>query len=166
MTPELAHIKTLSPKLKVGELARVCGKTVRTLRLYEELGLLIPECRSKGGFRLYRNDAVRRVKWIDSMQQLGYTLQEIRELTGEIEDRKTGPQAATKLRELFLAQLNEARANIARLRALEGDLMMSLSYLESCQTCEPATDREVCATCSRPHDVKEAPLLVSGFHTA
>ena len=39
--------------LKVGELAKRTGKTVRAIHLYEELGLLAPAVRSKGGFRLY-----------------------------------------------------------------------------------------------------------------
>ena len=46
--------------LKVGELAKRAGKTVRAVHLYEELGLLAPAVRSKGGFRLYHGRAVTR----------------------------------------------------------------------------------------------------------
>jgi hypothetical protein len=48
-------------ELRVGDVARLAGKTVRALHLYEELGILEPTLRSKGGFRLYNHDAVRRV---------------------------------------------------------------------------------------------------------
>ena len=47
--------------LKVGELAKKTGKTVRAVHLYEELGLLAPAVRSKGGFRLYHGKAVKRI---------------------------------------------------------------------------------------------------------
>ena len=46
--------------LKVGELAKQTGKTVRAVHLYEELGLLAPAVRSKGGFRLYHPRAAVR----------------------------------------------------------------------------------------------------------
>ena len=44
--------------LRVGELARVVGKTVRAMHLYEEMGLVKPASRSAGGYRLYAADAV------------------------------------------------------------------------------------------------------------
>ena len=49
--------------LRVGELAKRTGKTVRAIHLYEELGLLAPAVRSKGGFRLYSGKAVTRIDW-------------------------------------------------------------------------------------------------------
>src|SRR5262245_57158541 len=55
--------------LKVGELARLSGKTVRALHLYEERGLLEPIERSKGGYRLYAEDALVRVRWISKLQE-------------------------------------------------------------------------------------------------
>ena len=47
--------------MRVGELAKAVGKTVRAMHLYEELGLLEPAARSEGGFRLYGSDAVDRI---------------------------------------------------------------------------------------------------------
>ena len=66
--------------LRVGDLARQTGKTVRAIRLYEELGLLQPATRSSGGFRLYADEAVNRVQWIELLHGLGFSLQEMREL--------------------------------------------------------------------------------------
>ena len=59
--------------LKVGELAKAVGKTVRAMHLYEEMGLLRPVSRSAGGYRLYTLEAVARVKWISRKQDLGFT---------------------------------------------------------------------------------------------
>ena len=63
---------TLEKPLRVGELARRTGKTVRALHLYEELGLLRPVHRSKGGFRLFAPSSVKRVQWIGKLQDAGF----------------------------------------------------------------------------------------------
>src|SRR3546814_7452299 len=55
--------------LKVGDLARRTGKTVRAIHLYEELGLLTPAVRSKGGFRMYSGLAVKRINWIQKRSE-------------------------------------------------------------------------------------------------
>ena len=63
--------------MRVGELAKAVGKTVRAMHLYEELGLLEPASRSEGGFRLYGPDAVDRINWIVKLQAIGFTLADI-----------------------------------------------------------------------------------------
>src|SRR5215212_11812259 len=60
--------------LQVGDLAKLCGKSVRAIHLYEELGLLRPHARSKGRYRLFSQDAVMRVRWIGKLQDLGLSL--------------------------------------------------------------------------------------------
>ena len=63
---------------KVGELARRTGLSVRTLRYYDEIGLLSPPRRSEGGHRLYTAEDVVRLQRIKSLAQLGFTLREVR----------------------------------------------------------------------------------------
>ena len=60
--------------IKVGDLAHRTGKTVRAIHLYEELGLLSPPVRSKGGFRMYSGDGVKRIEWIQKLQDMGFSL--------------------------------------------------------------------------------------------
>ena len=57
--------------LRVGELAKRTGKTVRAIHLYEQLELLRPAARSKGRYRLYGPDALGRIRWIVKLQDLG-----------------------------------------------------------------------------------------------
>ena len=64
--------------LKVGELARRTGLTVRTLHHYDEIGLLKPSLRSEAGHRLYDEDDIARLQKIVSLRQLGFSLEEIR----------------------------------------------------------------------------------------
>src|SRR5947207_12998532 len=83
--------------LRVGELAKRTGKTVRAIHLYEELGLLAPAVRSKGGFRLYSGKAVRRIDWIQKLQDLGFSLTEIKAFLRDWEDSATAPKAMGRL---------------------------------------------------------------------
>jgi DNA-binding transcriptional MerR regulator len=72
--PDEAH-------LQIGEVAERTGVTQRTLRFYEEKGLLRPPSRMDGGFRLYSEEDVRRVEQIRKLQDLlGVTLADIKEM--------------------------------------------------------------------------------------
>ena len=67
--------------LQIGEVAERTGVTQRTLRFYEEKGLLKPPSRMEGGFRLYSEDDVHRVEQIRRLQNLlGVTLADIKEM--------------------------------------------------------------------------------------
>lgn len=67
--------------LQIGEVAERTGVTQRTLRFYEEKGLLRPPSRMEGGFRLYSEEDVKRVEQIRRLQDLlGVTLAEIKEM--------------------------------------------------------------------------------------
>ena len=64
-------------QLKVGELARTTGLTVRTLHHYDEIGLLKPSGRSESGYRLYSQEDVARLHAIQAMRHLGLALGDI-----------------------------------------------------------------------------------------
>src|SRR5205085_8338546 len=73
---------------QIGDVADRTGVTQRTLRFYEEKGLLKPPSRLEGGFRLYSEDDVQRVEQIKRLQRLlGFTLADIKE-TVEAEEVK------------------------------------------------------------------------------
>src|SRR5262249_39939735 len=65
--------------LKVGELARRTGLTIRTLHHYDEIGLLNPSLHPEAGHRLYTADDVARLQQVLSLRQLGFSLEEVRE---------------------------------------------------------------------------------------
>jgi DNA-binding transcriptional MerR regulator len=64
--------------LKVGELARRTGLTIRTLHHYDEIGLLKPSLRTESGHRLYAADDVARLQQVVSLRSLGFSLEEVR----------------------------------------------------------------------------------------
>ena len=159
---------TLEKPLRVGELARRTGKTVRALHLYEEMGLVRPVHRSKGGFRLYAPSSVARVQWIGKLKDAGFSLLEVRDFLHTVgpegmTEAKTAATAMRRVRDVFAERLGEIRTQISRLVQLEGDLVESLEYLEACRTCE-RTEQHGCGTCCEPaHAGKAQPLLVAGI---
>src|SRR6185312_14209864 len=135
--------------LKVGELAKRTGKTVRAVHLYEELGLLDPAVRSKGGFRLYSGKALKRIDWIQKLQDLGFSLTEIKAVLRDWEGTATAPKAMERVREIFTDKLRETTETVA--------------YMDSCRSCEPTHNPTECGTCDiHGHDGR-APLLVEGI---
>ena len=65
--------------LKVGELARRTGLTIRTLHHYDEIGLLRPSLHTEAGHRLYTADDVARLQQVVSLRQLGFSLEQVRD---------------------------------------------------------------------------------------
>jgi MerR family copper efflux transcriptional regulator len=156
--------KLLSRNLRVGELARQSGKTVRALHLYEERGLLDPIERSKGGYRLYAKDALLRVRWISKLQDMGFSLNDIQSMLKQWERSGSAPRAMLQVGELLKEKLGETREQIARLQALEHELRSSLEYLETCPKCSPQQELTACNSCELHEQGALAPDLVAGFH--
>ena len=96
--------------LQIGEVAERTGVTQRTLRFYEEKGLLKPPGRMDGGFRLYSEDDVLRVEQIKRLQTLlGFTLAEIKDMV-EAEEMKTQIKATYRKD----AEISERRAKLLK----------------------------------------------------
>jgi MerR family transcriptional regulator, copper efflux regulator len=151
--------------LQVGELAKLTGKTVRAIHLYEELGLLRPVDRSKGRFRLFNRESLQRVRWITKLQTLGLSLTEIQTLARELERSESARSAADRLREVYLGKLAEVQERLREMHRLERELIASLTYLETCHSaCETAVPVHSCPQCERHPDQPTPPELVIGMH--
>jgi DNA-binding transcriptional MerR regulator len=149
--------------IKVGDLSRRTGKTVRAIHLYEELGLLSPPVRSKGGFRMYSGDGVKRIEWIQKLQDMGFSLTEIKAFLRVWEESSTAPEAMATVREIFTDKLRETRETITRLSDLAAELAESLAYLERCRSCSPNQGQSECCSCENHGADREVPLLVDGI---
>lgn len=150
--------------LKVGELAKAVGKTVRAMHLYEELGLLKPASRSDGGYRLYSEEAVARCRWIAKLQDMGFSLTDVQGFVRQWEDARSGPDGMKRVRRVFEQKLEETRETINKMQSLEKDLIDSLAYLESCSSCAPSRIQHDCACCNEHgHHPAHQPELVAGL---
>ncbi|NLU68410.1 MerR family transcriptional regulator [Streptomyces sp. HNM0574] len=111
---------TTDRKMQIGEVADRTGLSLRTIRHYEEVGLVVPSARSKGGFRLYTETDVDRLMVIRRMKPLDFSLDEMRDLL-EITDRLGSPgedEAAREgLRERLDAYREVADARCEKLRS-------------------------------------------------
>ncbi|MGB3312123.1 MAG: MerR family transcriptional regulator [Nodosilinea sp.] len=67
----------MSNLLKIGELAKQTGLSIRTLHCYDEIGLLVPTHRTEADHRLYSDQDIIRLQQILSLRQLGFSLSEI-----------------------------------------------------------------------------------------
>jgi DNA-binding transcriptional MerR regulator len=67
-------------RMQIGEAAERVGLSIRTIRHYEDAGLVVPSARSEGGFRLYTEPDLDRLRVIKRMKPLGFTLDEMRDL--------------------------------------------------------------------------------------
>jgi MerR family copper efflux transcriptional regulator len=149
--------------LRVGDLAKRTGKTVRALHLYEELGLLVPAERSGGGYRLYTRESELRVRWIDKLQQMGFSLTDIKQIVRDVEQSKSAPHAMQRVQDLFREKLEATREQLRSLRALEGELTASLAYLVTCDSCDTEELLGACSSCARHNCDHKPPDLVAGF---
>ncbi|MBX3203920.1 MAG: MerR family transcriptional regulator [Labilithrix sp.] len=153
--------------MQVGDLAREAGKTVRAIHLYEQMELLKPAGRSKGRYRLYGPEALVRIRWIGKLQDLGFSLTDIKAIVKDVEAEGRGasaPSAMAKVREVYKRKLDDARTQIERLRTLEREILASLDYLDTCESaCEPGKLLAECPTCNHHDRAQEVPDLVAGF---
>src|SRR3984957_3254975 len=150
--------------LQVGDLAKASGKTVRAIHHYEELGLLRPHARSKGGYRLYDDAALARLRWIGKLHDLGLSLGQIQEMVRRWESASSAPGAMARIRGVYTAKLEETRAQIGHLSALERELAASIDYLDTCDTCDPAELVRTCTCCNHRDPKEPEPHLVAGIH--
>ncbi|GAA4874793.1 MerR family transcriptional regulator [Saccharopolyspora cebuensis] len=70
----------MARRMQIGEVAERTGLSLRTIRYYDEVGLVVPSARSQGGFRLYTEPDIDRLGTVQRMKPLNLPLEEMREL--------------------------------------------------------------------------------------
>ncbi|KTS83879.1 MerR family transcriptional regulator [Microbacterium testaceum] len=101
--------------MQIGELAERTGLSIRTLRHYDEIGLLRPSARTEGGFRLYTADDESRLLLIRRMKPLGYSLEQMGDLLAVVDGLEADPDDAGLL-ERFAGIRDEAQRRREDLR--------------------------------------------------
>jgi DNA-binding transcriptional MerR regulator len=104
--------------MRIGELARLSGTRPATLRYYESRGLIVRPERTVGGYRDYAPGSVAQLRLIRWAQGLGFTLREIREMTGPVAQHAAGrgPQVRDRVR-AKIAELDARMSQLARIRS-------------------------------------------------
>jgi DNA-binding transcriptional MerR regulator len=115
--------------LKIGELAKRAGLTVRTLHHYDDIGLLSPSARSDAGYRLYNRDDIGRLHQVQALRRFGMSLADIGAFLAN-------PEA--DLAHLIGQQLAALNRQMAQMRELQGQLSRLHEQLASGQEPELA----------------------------
>ena len=135
--------------LKIGEFARQAGVSLRTLRYYEELGLIAPTARTRGGFRYYREADLSRLRLIREMQELGLTLDHIGDLLVAPDPEADRGGFLQRVREALEEQERLITAHIAQFEEQRGRIGKGLTKLAECVACEhvPNLKNNHCEPC-------------------
>ncbi len=125
------------PGVPIGALAELTGSNIETIRYYERIGVMPKPGRTSGGHRSYTPDQIKRLRFIRRTRELGFTLDEIRNLLRLVDENS---YTCDDIRDIVSAHLTKMRGKIKDLRRLENSL------------------REMVATCDRGA-VPECPIL-------
>jgi DNA-binding transcriptional MerR regulator len=102
--------------MHIGEVAARTELSLRSLRHWEEVGLLHPSGRTEGGFRLYTDDDVEKILVIRRMKPLGFSIEQMTAVMTDLEVVR-GPAALPADREAATARLEEVRRDAGERRA-------------------------------------------------
>ena len=105
--------------MRIGELSRRSGVPAKTLRYYEEVGVIDPPARTASAYRDYSDDVLDRLSFIRSAQALGLTLGEIRSIVAL---RDNGQIPCGHVLGLLSARTTEIDRTIRQLKALRSEL--------------------------------------------
>ncbi|MBT7809268.1 MerR family transcriptional regulator [Candidatus Poribacteria bacterium] len=148
--------------MRIGELASKTDTTLRTLHYYEELGLIEPAERTKGGFRLYRPDATRHVRYIQYLRGLGVGLPQIQSL---VEARASdGTARCDCVRGVLRGELRRVQSMMHQYTRLRDELESTLDVLQECvdRDCDETPGSARCGDC----DVTAQRIYIPATFTA
>jgi DNA-binding transcriptional MerR regulator len=121
--------------MRIGILADMAGTSVPTVRYYEQIGLLRPAVRQRGGQRTYDREDVRRLAFVRRCREFGFSIDEVRALLS-----LTGSASCSEARDLAERHLETVRLKLAELKALETSIASLVSTCNSTCAGGIATD--------------------------
>jgi DNA-binding transcriptional MerR regulator len=120
----------MADHLTIGQVAKTSGVGTKTIRYYEQIGVLPAPSRAASGYRLYDQPGVERLRFIRRARSLGLPLQQLKTLTGMLNGGPR-PEFRPRLRELVCAQLDAVTNQIAELEGLRQQLGQILQRMST-----------------------------------
>lgn len=143
-------------RFKIGVLAAHTGTNAPTVRYYEEIGLLRAPDRGIGGQRTYGEEDTRRLTFIRRCRDLGFPLEQVRQLVALLEDRG---RSCMHARDLAVEHLTEVRAKLDELKTLERSIVAFVASCDASCPGGPGPDCTVLNDLSTPPVSREGPHL-------
>jgi DNA-binding transcriptional MerR regulator len=125
------------PAHSIGAASRRTGCSVPTIRYYEDVGLLPPAARTEGNQRHYDDAAIRRLSFIRRCRDFGFTIGQVRELAGLVDQPS---RDCVEVRDIAQAHLQAVQQKLAELRALEASLTAFVCNCNAACAGGPAVD--------------------------
>ena len=114
----------------ISQLAKAVSVPTTTLRYYERAGLLRPEHRSQGNYRLYTEQSLHRLQFIRAAQAVGFTLQDVKTLLGM---ESGDAQSCAEVQAVIQERLTEVAARLKDLRNIQRVLTLALAKCQETQ---------------------------------
>jgi Hg(II)-responsive transcriptional regulator len=127
-------------RLTIGHLAQLGGVNLETIRYYERRGLLPKPARTAAGYRQFAPEAARRLRFIKRAQELGFSLDEIRDLLA-LGTRPRQNRATIRVR--AQAKIDDINGKIAALAAMKNTLH---ELVNQCEGCGPTAECPILAS--------------------
>lgn len=131
--------------MQIGALATATGLTTKTIRFYEQSGLLSPPPRTAGGYRDYPEHTTARLKFIRDAQSAGLTLAELRSV---LELRDAGVAPCDQVRRLIARHLRDIDRRIIELRATRA-VLRNLADRAAAVDADTCADADICTILAR-----------------
>jgi DNA-binding transcriptional MerR regulator len=134
--------------IAIGKLADLAATKIQTIRYYEEIGLILPFKRTQGGHRLYNAEDVSRLKFIRHARELGFGIEEIRDLLKLSDNPETSCAAADSIAKSHLAQVE---IRLTKLKSLRKELQRMIGEcghgrVSQCRVIEILSNHQHCAS--------------------
>ena len=127
------------PKYTTGELAKLCGVTVRTVQYYDTRGILVPSELSEGGRRLYSEDDLKRMRIICFLRDLGLSIDSISQLLSEedpgsvisllLDQQEASLKEEMKEREDQLKKIADLKTGLKSVRQFSVESIGDIAYI-------------------------------------
>lgn len=148
--------------LTTGDMARLSRNTLRTVRFYEESGLLMPVQRTDGGHRLFPRRELGKLQLISDLRAAGFSLDEIKEVIEVKQHSTSGADASRGIIERLDHQIGTMKERIALLERLLGELDRTRQLLAECHGCtDDKRFPDGCGSCEVMAEVDSIPNAAS-----
>jgi len=135
--------------LTIGDIAKAAGTTPRTVRFYEEIGLISPVKRTPNGYRLYGQDELQKLRLITALKRSGFQLKSVRALFDLKAAECTGGEAAVTVQRILRRHLADVEETLGSVRAARDDIRRTIEALEACVSCSKPVNEADCLNCER-----------------
>lgn len=153
----------MADTMHIGKLAERVGTTTRTVRYYEQMGLIKPCHRTSGGFRCYSDKQLAQLRMILNLKDHGFDLDRIKIILRKRRQQGTAGNLAADILKDLHRKLGELNEQILELQSTKNKVELTINTLCQCLPCELRVEERLCEDCE--HLRTQLQNCVPFFHT-